>query len=319
MNPLPVLNVIYGGSNLEDKERSGGRISSGIWLDACQEWGLDSSFFMLEHKSINFAASSNGVPNTLGRLFHNVLDGRETLLEDSVPGLTTGTDNVSVPSRFWGVEANIRKRTASCYADRLMLFAGFRYLELDEGLIVNQSSTFLPTIPLIGGDSFVANDTFGVHNRFYGGQIGGEAEFHMCNWTIDVIAKIALGGVEEIANVHGTTVITTGGVPMTFPAGLLALTTNSGRYSRHDFAAVPEVTANLGYDLTSNIRVFVGYNFIYISEVARPGDLVDRNVNTNFVPVLSNGNLTGPLRPTFSFHSSEYWAQGLNVGVQFHF
>ena len=54
--------------------------------------------------------------------------------------------------------------------------------------------------------------------------------------------------------------------------------------------ACAEALTRVGYRVTDCIRVNVGYNFLYWSEVARPGEHIDRVVN--------NG------RPAFSFRSS---------------
>ena len=43
------------------------------------------------------------------------------------------------------------------------------------------------------------------------------------------------------------------------PGGLLALNSNIGTYSTRQFSIVPEFGLTLGYDVTSNLRVFAGY------------------------------------------------------------
>jgi hypothetical protein len=47
--------------------------------------------------------------------------------------------------------------------------------------------------------------------------------------------------------------------------------------------------------------------------VARAGSLIDLGVNTTGLPP---GPLVGPARPAFAFHSSDFWAQGLDFGVE---
>jgi hypothetical protein len=52
--------------------------------------------------------------------------------------------------------------------------------------------------------------------------------------------------------------------------------------------------------------------------VARPGNQVDLNVNRFQVPTSGFfGRGTGPDRPAFNFQNSDYWAQGINFGLQF--
>jgi hypothetical protein len=61
----------------------------------------------------------------------------------------------------------------------------------------------------------------------------------------------------------------------------------------------------------------VGYNFLYWSNVIRPGNQVDRVINPNLLPP-ANG-LGGPNRPTFEFHGSDFWAQGVSFGLEFRY
>ena len=50
---------------------------------------------------------------------------------------------------------------------------------------------------------------------------------------------------------------------------------NLGRYTTNRFIVVPEVGIEAGLYVTSHIRLAVGYNFLYMTDVARPGRQVD--------------------------------------------
>src|SRR5947209_7010179 len=97
------------------------------------------------------------------------------------------------------------------------------------------------------------------------------------------------------------------------PAGLLALPSNSGRTSDAQFAVVPEADLTLGRQVTDCCRVFVGYTFVYVSSVARPGQAVDPVVN---LAQLTPGAFAGELRPQRRDATTEFWVQGLNLGVE---
>ncbi len=84
------------------------------------------------------------------------------------------------------------------------------------------------------------------------------------------------------------------------------------------FAVVPELGLNLGYQFTPVIRGFVGYNFIYWSDVVRPGQQIDLNVNRTFQPGSAIPR-TGATVPGFPFTGTDFWAQGLTVGLEFRF
>ena len=71
--------------------------------------------------------------------------------------------------------------------------------------------------------------------------------------------------------------------------------------------------------ITSHWRAFVGYDFMYWSQVVRPGNQVDRNINLSQSAVFGSGALTGPAYPMPLFNRSDFWAQGLNAGLEFRF
>ena len=79
---------------------------------------------------------------------------------------------------------------------------------------------------------------------------------------------------------------------------------------------VPELDVNLGYRLNKNWRVMVGYTFLYWSNVVRPGEHISRDLNPNQLPPAENP-LTGASRPGFAFDSVDYWAQGINAGLEY--
>ena len=54
--------------------------------------------------------------------------------------------------------------------------------------------------------------------------------------------------------------------------------------------------------------------------MVRPGEQIDVAVNSTQVPTsVLFGPLTGPARPAFNFRQSDFWAQGLNLGLEFRF
>ena len=76
----------------------------------------------------------------------------------------------------------------------------------------------------------------------------------------------------------------------------------------------------LGYNITPRVKATFGYTFLYWSNVARPGNQIDRNINPVNIPT-SGAQGLGPAGgpPTFNFQQSGYWAQGLNFGLEFRF
>jgi hypothetical protein len=326
---MPGTEVLYGG-RFDPEEQSGGRFSVGVWFDRCQRFGWDGSFFFLGQRTLNFTDASNGTP-LLARPFFNTV----TNMEDSqlvanpvIPSLPnvlplTGSITISQQTQLWGADTNavlnLFQSCDSCY--RLDLLLGARFLRLDDTLTIGEHLLVPQNSPNFAGATFDVSDRFATRNQFYGGQIGLRQEFGWRNWRLDLSTKLALGDTHERVDIAGGTIITpAGGAPTSFNGGLLAQPTNSGRFSRDKFSVVPEVGLNLGYQFNDHWRLFVGYNFLYWSDVVRPGDQIDRAVNPTQLPRLTGSStLVGPARPAFMFNDRDFWAQGVNFGVEFRY
>jgi hypothetical protein len=76
-----------------------------------------------------------------------------------------------------------------------------------------------------------------------------------------------------------------------------------GRYAADRFALAPEAQLNVGYQFLPGLRGQVGYNFLYLTSVARPGNQIDNTFD----------GLTHPAVPLIG---STYRAQGLTLGLQ---
>ena len=100
------------------------------------------------------------------------------------------------------------------------------------------------------------------------------------------------------------------------PGGLLALPSNIGRFSRDRFGLIPEVNLNVGYQLTDHLRLFVGYDILYWSNVVRPGDQISRSINPT---QQLGGTLMGVAAPLPQFHTTDFWAQGVSLGLDLQF
>ncbi len=237
------------------------------------------------------------------------------------PGVLAGTVAVHSSSRLAGGEINGLFNLDCGCCNRLDAIGGFRYFQLNDGLGVTEDLAVLPGVPTIGGTTFAIQDQFDTADRFYGGQVGLRDEVRRGRFFADFTGEIALGAVDEVVDIRGVTVITPpGGAPVTKNGGLLALPTNIGDHSRSRFAVLPEAGVDLGYQLTDHLRVSTGYDFLYLSDVVRPGDQIDRVLNPTQVPALGGaGGLVGAPRPAFAFHETDYWAQGLHVGLEFRY
>jgi hypothetical protein len=323
----PATHVLFGGSPVGNSPRSGVRATAGYWFNDDHTLGVEVSGFALASRSHGFSVTSLGSP-LLFRPFTDALTGVSTVELVAAPGVLGGTVAASTTSSFNSGEANVRANLwCGCngYIDGIL---GFRYLGLTESLSVSENLTVLippgtailvggalATVP--GGSSFALVDRFGTQNRFYGTQVGFAGEYRLGSWSIAGRATVALGTTEQIVDISGSTRITGGSAPGSFPGGLLTQTSNIGRHTRDLFGVVPEVGLNLGYQFSNHLRAFVGYNFLYWPSVMRPGNAVDLRINPNLIPP-PNG-LGGPQVPAFAFRGSEFWAQGVTFGIEFRY
>ncbi len=297
--------------------RSGGRFSLGYQFRGVPWLGVETSYFFIANHSNDLGFSSDGVP-TLGRPFFNTVTGLPDVSLIAAPGVATGSVVVGTNSWLWGIETNVAAGIACTNTFHVCALAGLRYLNFADGLVVASSSDIGPNVPVFGGSTVAIRDSFQTKNDFYGGHLGAEAGVQFWKLTADVRAKVAIGDMHERAFVNGATVVTSpDGAVATLPGGLLALPTNIGRYSRDSLAFMPEVGVNVGLQVTKHTKLFVGYSFLWINNVARAGDQIDTAVNVTQLPTGSGtGALIGTHRPAFRFEGTDFWAQGLNFGLE---
>src|SRR5262249_10836848 len=155
-------------------------------------------------------------------------------------------------------------------------------------------------------------------NNFYGAQCGFRAEVRRERLYAELVGKVALGDSHLEGDTAGATAIALPNSPPTvINRGLLALPSNSGRYTSDTFAVIPEVNLNVGFRFTERLRAFVGYTFLYWSSVTRPGNQIDRGLNLTQVPTSQLfGTVAGPVRPLFPLATTDFWAQGLSFGLE---
>jgi hypothetical protein len=314
--------VLFGGSHLDNGDFSGGRFTGGFWLGGCQDKAIEFTGFFLGDRSVPFTANSSQFP-VLARPFFNLNSGLEFSQVTASPGLSTGQNDVLSSTKMWGTEANFRCKAACGCNYRVDLLAGFRYLELAESLTIRETIDVMPAVPTFGGDHISVLDSFSTHNRFYGGQIGVETELRRGPWFADLRGKLALGDTRQVIRIGGGQTITTpAGVTSSFPGGLLALPSNIGHFHRDEFGVIPELGINVGYQFNDHWRAFVGYNFLYWSSVVRPGDQIDRAIDVTKIPNFPLSPTPPPApqaRPAVLFRDTEFWAQGINIGLEFRY
>lgn len=333
----PGTTILYGGGAIGDSFHQGARFTTGVWLDDCQTCGVEARYFFLGESIQRFHADSNAFAILTRPFFRqNPPNPQESgQIVSFPPGFTFGNEtaipdvqgaiDIQTLTSLWGIEFNAKECLCRCGARcggyRVDLFAGFRYLDLQDRLAIQENLLVGQNDPVVApGTTAVVNDKFSSHNQFYGGQVGFRSEYHYDNLFAELRGSVAIGGTAQTLVVDGSQFVTPPGQPtQIFPGGLLAVSSNIGRHTRGAFSVVPEITLNAGYQVTPGLRFFVGYDFLLWTRVMRASEQIDRSIDVNLVPNLVPPGVFGPVfpeRPAVFLRQNDFWAQGVQVGLQ---
>jgi hypothetical protein len=310
VNPRQAVPV--SDDHINGDLQSGFRISAGMWLDKPHGTGVEASYmaFMKAGEVVSFYSMPGAV---LARPFVDVNRGVPALFQLSTPaGSTQGAVQLRTSFEADGFEVNMLRRGPAMIGEEMFWIVGARYFGLHESLSVDAAS-------LAGGMRAAAFDSFATRNNFYGAQVGARWTFARNDFTVDFSTKWALGGMGQEAVVQGSsTVILPTGDRVDRPGGLLALGSNIGDYDRTKVALLHDMSLGVAYCVSPNIMVRLGWDFLWVSNVLRPGEQIDLGVNPRLLP-FSAATPSGPLRPAFKFSGDSFYMYGVSLGVAVQF
>ncbi len=319
--------VVLGNECLDYGLQSGLRATFGLALDDAGIVGLEVSGFLLSN-GVNHQLLVSPKPGQpiLSRPVFDVLQNAESVYDISYPGSDFGYFELLSRSQLAGAEANLLGYGLGTEAFSLDILAGVRYLDLQEDLELRQHSTLVTPMSTFGtvapkGSTLAIVDLFQTKSRFFGGQVGMRFDQKFGAWSASVAAKLALGVNHQSIKIAGASYLGQPGQgTIGQPAGILAVSSNSGRYESNDFSVVPELRLQLGYNVNANLRLFVGYDLIYWTNVVRPGQQIDRSVNPGLIPIDQMfGKTAGLIRPLVPFERCDFFAEGIHFGIDFRY
>lgn len=278
--------------------------------------GVEAGFFLLASQSHSDTVTSNGNP-ILARPFIDAASGTSRVFVFAFPGVSEGAATATADSHaFFGGNIDISKRLICTDCCRLTVMLGYRYQQYGDALLMTESTTLLTGLAP-PGTTIVTSDAFSVRNEFNGAELGGRFEWFLTNWTFELLAKVAPGRNNRTITINGNTLNTVPGfAPVGTPGGILALATNSGTTSSNVEAVAAEFGATLGWCASDNLRLRLGWTFLYWSDVVRAGDQVDLVINPLLLPP---SPITNPQRPALNVHATDFWAHAVTAGVEFRF
>lgn len=335
---LSSTTVLFGNQSVNGQMRPGGRVQGGVWLDPLQTVAVEGHYYALATASTNYFASGTFAPGPSGGpiLARPFFDDNPTVNAQSSalvaypnfqlppffdlrPFVLNGSIQIRESSNLQSAGAGGRFGLNAPDAQvRWTGWAGWRYFNMNETLSILATSTAGSNpfpFPLPPGriESF---DNFATRNVFNGGEFGLAANWLMRRFVLSADTRVALGGMFQSLDIYGRTSAISRGYVASYPGGLLAQPTNIGHYTRTVFAVIPQIDLKLGYQLLPSLRMNVGYNFTYISNVLRPGNQIDTTVNSSQIADLP---VDGPHRPAASFNGSGVWLQGVTLGFDLMF
>ncbi|MBN2579732.1 MAG: BBP7 family outer membrane beta-barrel protein [Pirellulales bacterium] len=336
--PATQIEVVYGDSTVLTGGRTAVRTTIGGWLDRCQRWAIEADWLYLSGMKNHFEDTTTtglqvGRPlydlennvlsyeladwvavdgedyfNSMGLWFRYNLCCSDPCCEDCC----ASCDSCGEVGCGGSCEPACGTGCAPCRSCRTDLLVGYRYYTLGDRLSIHEALTTQTPAA-----SFDIIDSFRTRNEFHGVDVGLSTQWQRGCWGLSVLAKMALGNSRQIAYINGVTRQTTQGVTNTYDNGIYATLSNMGTYTRDQFTIIPQLSLELSCQLTCRLRGYVGYNILYWAPVWRAGDQVDLFIDPrNWAPLPQPDRL--PL-PTFPGQYSNFWAQGVNAGLELRF
>jgi len=314
----PGTRVLLGNENVGFGAFSGGRMTLGWWSDDDANVGLEMSGFLLERRNSKYVATSDaaGNPPLYFPAFDVFTKAEEALPISDPLRLFRGDVFVTSDIQLFGGEVNGLFNVARDARSELNFLLGFRYVDLRENLHIHNTTT-----DLLLANVQQSDDTFATRNQFYGGQLGARGSWRGDLLSLDLTGKVAMGSTRQVVKAFGQTseaALPGGFAPKAGTAnqGIYTFGTNSGTRSDNQFSVIPSLEAKLGYQFTPRVRFTTGYEIFWWNQVVRPGMQIDRNINPTQHPIFNIGNLIGPASPTALFNRTDFWAQGVNFGME---
>jgi hypothetical protein len=346
-------SVAIGGDNVDLGTRQGVKGTVGFWFDEGHTVGMEGTYFYLgtASETQNALTLGGAAAPTLQTpffdvtgAFHGGTPGPAAMLPAlatlfAVPGGLNGNiithDSLNMVSRTQGADSYGLFNLTQANHFRVDAMFGFRWFSLYEDL--DYTSANQTTAQSQSNVVFNTFDTFSSSNNFYGGLLGIRFETSPDDgrggWRGGFFYrgdfKLALGDTVERTDINGGTQTNLANpiaaAPVNYAGGAFTQTSNLGGFSSDHFAVLPEVDLTVGYAINTWARILVGYDFLYISDVARPGNQIDGGQNLFRTALVQQANppiaapAIDPSRPSYTANQSTFWAQGLNLGMEVRF
>ena len=317
----PQSSVVLGPGGFDSTPTGGGRIRAGFWIEP---WlGVEFAGMLFDPPHSSEYVHSGGSP-ILSRPV--VIAGAEHSYDIAYPGRWSGSFAADATTHLDGLELNAVGFGLGDRSQSVTFLAGFRYARLADQLdldqtVNNQIGMLAFNRVVDAGATVTALDQYRTTNEFYGGQIGARGEWADGPFSLALTGKLALGVDAQTLTVNGSTHLReVTGATSDYVGGILANSANIGQYRTSRFALMPELGVTVGYWITPNVRLSVGYSALYWTDVLRAGNQIDRRVNPIYVPLdMTYTPGATVVRQPPPMLRNDFWAEGLLFGAEFRY
>ncbi len=314
---LPGADILFGGGYGGNRQ-SAGIVDLGAWLDPANSVGFGVRTLFMEGDDTSFFAASDGAGSpVLGRPFIDAQTGLEDAILSAYPGRIDGSIGVLTSNEVLTAEPYLRLMIRRSRVFQFDMTAGYHFTRINDGISIRQRATDIDPNSITQGLMLDLTDSFRTTNEFHGGSLGFLTTLREGRLTLRSMGKISFGNMHQEAKVRGNTSAMLGGVTAEDAYGLLALPSNIGDYDRDIFTYIPEASITMGYRLNRCIEFTAGYHLVYWSQFAGAADQIDRTLNLSQIP--DPALIVGPVRPEFKFAGSDFWVQGITLGMNFNY
>lgn len=317
---------ILTGSGLDGQDRTGGRITIGMFLDSNHDWGAELSYFQLERKTVGFrgTASVNNVQFQTGLsditittivsgdppLPVNVLTETPVVFDADLAASIEGTAS----SQLYGFEANVNHRSFTIGNTVVSEIYGLRYLDLefnhlltqflsvtDDRYIIDEFGNPTTSTTFLGGE-------YRAYNQFYAAQVGARFDTDLGRFYLNGFGKLAFGAMRQSLSAVEVVGNTDVDIPFeVYPAPTVY------REERTRLAFALEGSLNAGFHITEHCSVFAGYNILVMTRVAQ---MNGGGAPANGGGTIDLGTAARPIPVSNLFKEDRYYAHGLNLGLE---
>jgi hypothetical protein len=321
----PGTQVVVGGKQ-DFGSVSGFRIGGGMWLDGCRAYGLEWNASYLPKQTKSYSNDGSGA-SILARPFYDTLLQTENSRLISSTGQFAGSINSEFSNFYWNADITSVMRVLETSDWSLEHLISARYFNIEDTLRITDRSSALGGGTLIyrglpvltPGATVSVMDYYSMINRWYGGAAGFRINYKTGQLSASFQFRMGVGANLQSFSTDGSTTLTAGGSKFASAPGLTTASSSPGNYTGTELSYAPELNIRLGYNVTKRIAITASYQYLYMTNVARLGDQVSRNVDPRVIPSSQFFSNTATTNRDITIRQTDFWLHGFTAGLMLTF